>query len=316
MPHTYMRTTGPTSNGTTARCAVSKSWIGHAVRSWSARRRSMRSVASPLCRRLTVSSGGGERLDADRVLRASRRRTPAGRGCRRSRSSTVVRPSSSPTTSTSLVSGGSMSASAAAGTWWNAATTYRGGRGGLHLGGDRALRATRPGELRGPASRARWPSRSTTLPVELVGVGPSGRDRGVPDRGEDDQLGVGRVVVRAGSSPSTRSPQRSRSSSTTSAARAAVTGPQRHVVTRRREPGRDAPSRRPGPPQHADCMSESFAHALADPHNPEHLKVRGVICDGRIARCSSGVTPSSVGRPSKVSDVATRTPSPGTSTAC
>src|SRR5689334_13758047 len=27
MPHTYMRTVGPTSNGTTSRCAVSKRWI-------------------------------------------------------------------------------------------------------------------------------------------------------------------------------------------------------------------------------------------------------------------------------------------------
>src|SRR2546421_13093300 len=32
MPHTYMRTTGPTSNGTTARCAVSKMWM--VMRSW------------------------------------------------------------------------------------------------------------------------------------------------------------------------------------------------------------------------------------------------------------------------------------------
>ncbi len=65
MPHTYMRTTGPTSNGTTARCAVSKMLDRHVAAAEPTP--SMRSEPFALVPEVDGEQGRGEGLDADRV---------------------------------------------------------------------------------------------------------------------------------------------------------------------------------------------------------------------------------------------------------
>src|SRR3954463_4269160 len=69
MPHTYMRTVGPTSKGTTARCAVSKRWIVIACSSCGARSDAFdaeRSLALVL--EVDREQRGRERLEPDGVL--------------------------------------------------------------------------------------------------------------------------------------------------------------------------------------------------------------------------------------------------------
>src|SRR4051794_27451768 len=69
MPHTYMRTVGPTSNGTTSRCAVSNRWIVTAASSCRAgpdafdAERSLALVAE-----VDREQRSRERLETDRVL--------------------------------------------------------------------------------------------------------------------------------------------------------------------------------------------------------------------------------------------------------
>ena len=64
----------------------------------------------------------------------------------------------------------------------------------------------------------------------------------------------------------------------------AVARPERHLVARRGQPGRDPPARRPGPPQHADVHAESFAQPTSIPHTrlPEHLEVSRAHVDGQL----------------------------------
>src|SRR3954454_15920707 len=69
MPQTYMRTVGPTSNGTTSRCAVSKRWIviaGPSGRAWTHAFDAERSLA--LVPEVDGEQRGRERLEPDRVL--------------------------------------------------------------------------------------------------------------------------------------------------------------------------------------------------------------------------------------------------------
>src|SRR4051812_6036825 len=69
MPHTYMRTVGPTSNGTTPRCTVSKRWIvtaGSSCRAGTDAFDAQRSLA--LVAEVDGEERGRERLETDRVL--------------------------------------------------------------------------------------------------------------------------------------------------------------------------------------------------------------------------------------------------------
>src|SRR3954463_8129519 len=87
MPHTYMRTTGPTSKGTTARCAVSKISMVIVRSTWRSASGSARpdplepQRALALVPQVDGEERGGERLDADGVgQRAGVERAEVGDG--------------------------------------------------------------------------------------------------------------------------------------------------------------------------------------------------------------------------------------------
>ena len=161
------------------------------------------------------------------------------------------------------------------GTRWKAATTCGAGRRGLHLGGDRARAATAPGRTGGLASRGRWPSRSTTLPASCVGVGLGGRHRGVPHGGEHDEVGVGGVVVGAGLEAG--DPVAPALAQLVDDLRrpVPVTRPDDHPVAGRRQPGRDPPPRRPGPPQHPDVHARELRTRPTRPPHPPSRTSQG-----------------------------------------
>ena len=156
---------------------------------------SMRSDPSPLCRRLTVSRAA-EKVSSPIAFSSGPASKARRSGMASTRSRTVV--------ATFLVTddqdvAGERRADVGerrGGHEVERGHDVRGGRCGLHLGGDRA-RGRRDGdELAAPLLQPVG-HRDHDLARELVRVGPSGRDRGVPDRGEDDEVGVGGILVRA-----------------------------------------------------------------------------------------------------------------------
>ena len=113
-------------------------------------------------------------------------------------------------------------------------------------------------------------------------------DRGVPDGGEDDQVGGGGVVV--GARLEARDPIGPALAQLVDdlCRPGAVPRTQRHPVPGSRQPGRDPPPRRTRPPQHADVharelrtappRSPSFAPTPCRPHHRQHPSVVRRMC--------------------------------------
>ena len=137
MPHVYIVTTGPGSNGTTSWRAVSYRRIGIARRSGldaGELRRHPGLVAD-----VELQQHGGEGLDRRGVRQlAGVERPAAGDLARRSRDMASVALGWSEQISTSLSIGWSRSPSSLAGRWWNAADDPAAGHGRLHVRGHRA----------------------------------------------------------------------------------------------------------------------------------------------------------------------------------
>ena len=259
MPHTYMRTTGPGSNGTTARARCRRARIAH--RRSPRGRSTPRGGASPLplWRRLTVSSGAANASMPTRVgERAGVERAQLGDARRRGRARSSRASSSSPHDEHVALERRVELGERRRGDVLERGDDLRAGRGGLDRRRDRPLVGEHRHGTRGRPSRARSPSR----PRPCRRARRRGRPRSstaAPTWRPPRVVGLGGVGVGAGASVSTRSPH-ARGARRRRLRR--VPGrASRHDVVPTARAGPRAPPAGPVAPNTPIRIAESLAHA-------------------------------------------------------